>query len=83
MALERVKAIKTSDGTTFLNESEAQIHELELLLEVDNRQGEAADAERVAIKTIVEKKTEVLAILSTRKPRAPKAKRAKKEQVAA
>lgn len=82
MAIERTKSFKTSDGKVYLNEAEAQIHELEILLAV----GTGQDSDTItnsAIKFIVEHKTEVLAILNTRKPRTPKAKRVKKEQVAA
>lgn len=86
MAIEKTKSYKCSDGSVFLNEAEAQVRELEILLGVDVEDGGSVnEVTNSAIKSIVAKKTEVLAILSTRKARTPKVKsaKAKKEQVAA
>lgn len=74
--IERTKSFKTSDGCLFLDESEAQIHELKSLLA---EPGIETITPEEAAKRLVVCKSDVLAILSTRKPRTPKAKPAAKK----
>jgi hypothetical protein len=74
--IESVKSFKTSDSKTFLNREEAQLHEIELLLE------DKVVAE-VFARNVMEHKDALLAILSTRKPRTAKAKSVKGKKVEA
>jgi hypothetical protein len=69
------KAYPTSDGRVFLNQDEAQIAELEILLKIGPESDAVIDTTlRGAIRSIVASKDKVVEILSTRKPRTPKPK---------
>lgn len=75
MSITKAKAFLTSDGKVFLTQEEAQQHEIEILL-VEESSTSPQNAETLSA-CIMKHRVELLAILSTRKPRTPKAKTAK------
>jgi len=81
MAIETCKSFKTSDGRTFLNREEAQLHEIEILAAHESQLLDPGDGQTPGpgafAKWIVANKDALLAILSTRKPRVVKAKQKK------
>lgn len=80
MSINKTKAFVTSDSRVFLTPEEAQNHELKILLGVtSDEQTPINTITKSAINSLMEHREEVLAILSTRKPRTPKAKPAAKK----
>lgn len=73
MSINKTKAFVTSDGKVFLTQEEAQVQELSALLA-------SIDASSVDLpRELMKHKEALIAILTTRKPRTPKAKPAAKK----
>ena len=71
--ITKSKAFLTSDNQVFLTQEEAQCREIAAIAGNDQKDGKATSPISA---WIMAHKEELLAILSTRKPRTPKAKKA-------
>ncbi len=76
MSITKSKAFLTSDGKMFPTIEEAQKHEVEIIGDGESEQDSPATT-MARTEWIVRHKSELLAILSTRKARVPKVKPAK------
>ena len=77
--ITKSKAFLTSDNHVFLTQEEAQKHEIYIVVRNgpvtnDSEHAKAFQTPEMTAHWIVAHKEELLAILSTRKPRTPKAK---------
>lgn len=76
MPIEKQSAFVTSDRNVYLTREAAQEREIQILLEPLQPAVDEALSEKIS-HLLVEKAVELVAILSTRKPRTPKAKLSK------